>query len=500
MSASMEERLKRRKLDALKRGVHRATGSENAAVATHIVGIGKAGAGVLAETLRSLQPGAPKLIALAVDIGDQDLSELRTLAAEIPAAQAEVTILALDVPSRETLLETLAHYPEFLTLEYPRYRPNPHYQPWLPQAFDLPAAGGHFERATAKAIAGRAYYDAARTLSEALRTFAAKVDASGAHAMVAVVFGMGGGTGSGIAVDVARHLSNRCFGRRLLVAGIGIAPCDGDRPGHRGASLFPLLNELDTMGDEEKNRGVVMSCGELYRNPFTAGFVMAPQQQAWQATQDLGETQRRCDREIASLLTTNGCRHFWELLRLLNWVAAPSTQHSAARTPWGSRWIHMLGYADAGDGGIRVGTGLPEQLGLLPSYVPEFIELRVANLADAGLATIASNLEQAFTPDVAPSIVDGGPGGSVQFILPCIGKTDLHGFAKWRAAYDAEPADKKLLGHSLLLEHGVLLSAPSTRIAGMAGASLWGGDGWVAVPLEGLLGEKPARMETSHAA
>ncbi len=66
----MEERLKRRKLDALKRGVHRATGGEALPVATHVVGIGKAGAGAIVEMLRRLKPGAPKFTALAVDIGD----------------------------------------------------------------------------------------------------------------------------------------------------------------------------------------------------------------------------------------------------------------------------------------------------------------------------------------------------------------------------------------------------------------------------------------------
>ena len=484
MTLSMEDRLKRRKLDALKRGVHRASVGESTSVATHIVGIGRAGASVVTQALRTLQPGAPHLTVLVVDIGEHDLGELRTVAAEIDPKAASITILALEIPTRPALLSVLEDYPDYLMLEYPRYRPSPQYQPWLPADFPIPAPGGSYKRAVAKAVYGSAFYAADKTAATALRAFADDVDAVPGHAMVAVVFGLGGGTGSGIAVDLARHLSNRGFGRRVLMAGVGIGPCDGDAEEHRGAALYPTLNELDTMGDEEKNRGVVMSCGDMFRNPFTAGFVVVPQQQAWLATRDLAATQARSSREVASALTAQGGVQFWELLKLLNWVAAPSTQHSAARTPWGALWLHMLGFADLAD----VSPGLKTRLGIVPGYAPEFVEMRVPGPADAGLA---GAMEDALGPDVPPVVVDGAPEGSVQFIMPSLAKTHLAGFAGWRAAYDAEPAEEKLLDHSLLLEQGILLSAPSTRIVGMAGASLWGGDAWVLVPLDELMGDLP---------
>ncbi len=166
--------------------------------------------------------------------------------------------------------------------------------------------------------------------------------------MVAVIFGAGGGTGSGMVVDLARHLSNVVFGRQALTVGIGILPCDGDKPQHRGGALYATLNEFDCLSDETKNQGVVAACGELFRNPFTAGVILVPQQPAWVATGDLAKTQARVSQEIAALVTARGGANLWETLRLLNWVAAPSTQHSAARTPWGAHWIHMLGFADLG--------------------------------------------------------------------------------------------------------------------------------------------------------
>lgn len=487
MSMTVEERLKRRKFDALKRGVHRVTGAETLPIGTHIVGIGKAGAGVILATLRQLESGAPKLMALAVDIGDGDLAELRAFAATIPPSQAEVVTVSLEAPAAQALKDGIRRYPDFLTLEYPMHQHANLSSTWLPPKVDVVQPSGHFRRAIAKAIYGLAYYDGDRPMERTLRRFAAGVDDARAQSMVAIVFGMGGGTGSGIALDLARHLSNRLFGRRILVTGIGIAPCNGDLPEHQGAALFPLLNELDCLADEAKNQGVVASCGELFRNPFTAGFIVVPQQAAWEGSASLIETNRRSSQQVASLLTRRAGANAWELLRLLNWVAAPSTQHSAARTPWGARWLHMLGSTDAL---TPIGPALRAQLGLLTTYTPEFIEMRVAD-PEAASETAAA-LATALSPEVPPHIVGGGEPGTVQFILPCVGKTDLALFFHARDAYGDLPLVDRILDHALLLDQGVLLSERSTQLQDMAGASLEGGEAWIAVPYADLCGDVPA--------
>ncbi len=504
MSASMNDILKRRKLDALKRGVHKLTGDEAVPIATHVVGIGRAGARAIAETISALEPGAPKMLALAVDIGDQDLRDLRALASATPPDRAEVITVALDVPERDALLAALERYPEYLKLEYPRFYWNTAYEPWLARSVELPRTGDHIPRAVAKAVYGQAFYGGNRALQRVLRDFAASIEAANAQAVIAVVFGLGGGTGSGIGVDLARHLSAGMFGRRALVAGIGIAPCEGDLPLHAGGRLFPVLNELDCLADEGKNRGVVAACGDLFRNPFTAGFIMVPQQHVWASTKDLAATQRRGNEEIATLLAGRRGANFLETLRMLNWVAAPSTQHSAARTPWGRKWIHMLGYADESGRPIALTPDLPEQIGLLAGYHPEFIEVRLSDAAVAGASAVVSNLEAAFAPDVPPQTVAGAREGAVQFVLPSLSKTDLRQFLEARDAYDREDREQKLLDHSLLLEQGVLLSEPSTQLEGMAGASLAGTDRWIAVPLAELRGEDrvsvASRPGASHAA
>ena len=476
----MEEKLKRRKLEALKRGVHRVPAGEALPVSTHVVAIGPAGIAMAAELLRSLPDGGATFHALAIDIGNETLPALQALAASLPAGRAELTVVALDAPD-QPLAGVLQGYPDFLRLEYPFHAWGPGYEPWLSHA-DL--AAGRLTRAVAKAVYGAAYYAGARTLEHTLRAFAAKVEAvqGQAQAVVPIVFGLGDSTGTGIVVDLARHLSTKMFGRRVLVAGIGIAPCPGDPAEAQGSPLFAVMNELDCLNDEAKSAGVVASCGELYRNPFTAGFILVPTAHVWAATHDLAATHRRANQEVAALLTSKGGTGLLETLRLLNWIAAPSTQHSAARTPWGARWVHLLGYADiAGPVGAD-----PASMGLLPGYKPEFVEARVAGVAGAAAAATAINA--AFDPDLPTQLVEGGRTGSVQFMLPSLDKTGLGFFYEARDAYDRTPLKQRLLDHSMLLEQGVLISEPSTRLNGMAGASIGSGASWIAVPLDQLRG------------
>jgi hypothetical protein len=494
MAEPAESQLNKRKLDALKRGIHRISEAQTTPCAVHVVGLGKTGADVIKQILEDapesfLAHDGARFTALAVDIGDQDLASVRALAAKLPSDKAVVRTVALDVPSRDDLFATLRRYREFLKLEYPRYYWNPNYEPWIPSTVELPEAGAHFRRAVAKAIYGKGYYDGARVLDRELQSFANSVDSSQTQSIVCIVFGLGGGTGSSMVVDLARHLSNVKFGRRALILGIGVAPCTGDAPEHRGGSLFPVINELDCMGDGENNQGVITVWGDLYRNPFTGGFLVVPQQPVYDATSDLAATHARVDKEIASLITRNNGGDLWETLRLLNWVGAPPTQHSAARTQYGKKWAHVLGFVDL-DKGVAVTDDLRSQLGLRHTYRPEFIELRTASAGDKHAVAAASKLGELFSPLADPEIVESSAvrPGTAQFVLPCISKTDLRLFFESRDAYDTKEWDERLIDHSWLLDLGVMLCEPAIRFDGMAGECLWGCACWVVVPYEGIRG------------
>ena len=112
-------KLAKRKLDALKRGIHRFTQGKPLPFSVNLVGVGKAGAEVVAEVLRTLPSSGPKFSALVVDIGDRDLHAVRAAKAHVPTDRAEVEIISLAVPSQTELEATMRNYVTFLQLESP---------------------------------------------------------------------------------------------------------------------------------------------------------------------------------------------------------------------------------------------------------------------------------------------------------------------------------------------------------------------------------------------
>jgi len=90
---SAEAKLARRKLDALKRGIHRIGEEDTTPCSVSVVGIGKAGADVIAQILKDKAASDSSndntiFNALAVDIGDQDLAQIRDLESKLPKGTA----------------------------------------------------------------------------------------------------------------------------------------------------------------------------------------------------------------------------------------------------------------------------------------------------------------------------------------------------------------------------------------------------------------------------
>lgn len=490
-----EAKLQRRKLDALKRGVHRIKDPENLAYGIHVIGVGSVGTNVLTRFLDAapddlLKVDGSRLSALAVDIDVDNLDAIAASGEKFPSERTHIETLNLATVPHDELSAALEKYPEYLRLEYPLVLPNPSFSSWLTEEELAAAEGEGLSRAIAKAIYGHAYYSGDRPAATALKRFAASVESAGSESIVCIVFALGDDAGSAIALDLARHLSVGLFGRRILVTGIGIAPCAGDNAEHSGAQLFATLNELDALCDENKNRGITQSCGELYKNPFTAGFIMVPQEPFWQQTGDLGATQQRVADELSALLTLRKGANLWELLRLLNWVAAPPTQHSAARSPWGAKWIHLLSAVDRASEGE---PGLSKRIGVLPSYEPEFIEVRAHDSSDSSALAWVEHITNEFQPSAPINLASGGAEDSVQFLLPRLAKTDLSFFESARRAYDAASYEDRLAAHCLLREHGLVLCEPSDRFEGMAGAAIRASQQWTMVLWNELRGESEMR-------
>jgi hypothetical protein len=160
----------------------------------------------------------------------------------------------------------------------------------------------------------------------------------------------------------------------------------------------------------------------------------------------------------------------------------------------------MLSFADVETRKVSIDSNFPHRLGLLPTYKPEFIEARVGSAMVDKSQKIAKELNSVFGPVIEPELTGGGRAEAVQFVLPQVNKTDLQLFAAAQNAYDTQTYEQKLLGHSWLLERGLALCEPSTRIEGMAGGSLSGQGSWIAVPYAAVRGDSSSHATTAAAA
>jgi hypothetical protein len=469
-----------------KEGAHRAEDHEGP-FSIHLLGIGKAGAGIVAAALKAGTDTA--INALAIDIGDQDLGPVQATAGRGDSERVFVETLGMAVPDREALSGGLNRYREYLKMEYPRYYWNPNYEPWLPGDMKLPAEGEHVPRAIAKAIYNCDYYQGG-AVADALQGFADRVLASEQTPIVVVAFGLGGGTGGGIVVDLARHLSSIKLGRRPWVVGVGVLPCSGDpQDTDGGGALFPMLSELDCMIDTEKNKGVMAVWGDLYKNAFTGGFFVAPQQDIFERTKDLDDTHAEVDAGIANFLVRDHGVHVYETLKAINWLGIPaSSWHPAIRGEPSDRWINVLAPR-----AIKDLDGLG-RAGLTKGVETEYAEARVfsAKPPSAELkASLVKQLGEVAHTTVKPGVLHFENDGAddVNVVIPRVTKLDLEAFIPSRDAYDKLEWEDKLFIHSWLLDLGVMLCEPSIRFEGMGGECIWGCACWVVVPHAAIRGE-----------
>ena len=516
---------------------HSATG-EQSPHCLHVVGIGRTGAGYVDGLLRTgeiedlLEDPKARFAALVVDIGDDDLYQVRDYADAfvdrlkergIPPERFHFQAIGLDVPDRKDLFATLRRMREHLKLEYPRYYWNPNYEPWLPSNIELPKAGEHMPRAVAKAIYAQAYYDGDRPLEKALTAFANFIEEAELPSLTMCCFSLAGGTGSGIAPDLARHLSSVKLGRRIPVIGVGQLPSSGD--GDVGPSLFPTLNEIDCMLDDDKNAGVCAVWGDLYRSPFTGGFFAVNLEHSWQrltSYTDAGvpAVRDRIRQEVTNKFAQDSFMRFaardhgrvlFRALRPAGFTGAPHETISGKSRNW-----TLFNLAKFTHPGVQVLPGEPiskwhkvmnqwvdhlsNYSGVNKDFRTDYAEVHVHAPREIGFDHIDAALKKKITNDFLL------PGEDSTFqienqeffdhltsyadiILPGMAKTDLDVFWKSRDAYDKLDWEEKLLEHSWLLDLGVLMSEPAIRFDGMAGECLWGCACWVVVPYDQMRGD-----------
>jgi Tubulin like len=519
---------------------HSATGAQ-APHCIHAIGIGKTGAYMVEALLRTgeiedmLDDPRARFTGLSIDIGEQDQHELKEYAdgfnqrltsRGIPTDRAQVRTVSLDVPEKKDLMTSLNRWREFLKMEYPRYYWNPNYEPWLPGDTEMPTAGESIPRAISKAIYGHYYYGDDRPLEKELDDFVASINATKLPSIVLIFFSMAGGTGSGMVVDLARHLSNVKLGRRLPVVGVAAMPFSGDEE-HAGgkAELFPAMNEIDCMLDDAKNQGVMAVWGDLYKNPFTGGFFALPQEHSWQRLGSYTKAGKPAVRDHLRKMVTRKFvndsftrfvvqdygRLLFKMLRPAGFTGAPHERNISGDRTW-----TVFDVAKYTHPGVEVLPGEPrskwrEVVGKWIGYIPQFSGLKEGFKTDYIEAhTVAprelwnGTLQKKLESVLGEYVLDGEDGtvnttlgeffdeltAYSNIVIPGVAKNDFTAFYAARDAYDAiDSWEEKLMMHSWLLDLGVILSEQSIRFDGMAGECIWGCACWVVVPHDAIRGD-----------
>ena len=442
----------------------------------------------------------------------------------IPSDRFLFQAVPLPVPSKEDFFEGMNRTREFLKIEYPRYYWNPNFESYVPKKYVMPEAGGHFPRAVSKAIYANAYYAGERPMDKALRAFVNHVEKAALPSLVTVCFSLAGGTGSGMVMDMARHLSNVKFGRRIPVIGVGQLPNSGDPEMYQNsASLYTTLNELDCMLDDAKNAGVTAVWGDLYRSPFTGGFFVVNPEHSWQRLTAYTTTGEAHIRQHAKEMVTNrfvadsfmrfavvdNGRDLFRALRPSGLTGAPHETVSSKARSWTLFDIAKLTHP-----GVQVLPGeapskwddvisqwigfTPQYSGLKDGFKTDYAEVTVYGSRNMGHTNMSKSFEEMIKKNYLLDDESSLQISTHEFfdtltayanvILPGVAKTDLLAFWASQANYDKLSWEERLIEHAWLIDLGPMLSEPAIRFEGMAGECFWGCACWVVVSYDELRG------------
>jgi hypothetical protein len=224
-----------------------------------------------------LQNDLTRLSLLAIDIADPEIRSLLEtnekiakdmVKAGIPKERMRLEAKSVKFPTAEAMFDFINQkYNEYLIGEGAKLD---HFIPWLQSTMAIPpmAGGAGRRRALAKAIYALNYYQLG-IIKNALNVFKEQAMSSIITPTVVLVYGLGGGTGSGIFFDFAKHL-RKMLGSGVPIIAFVITPCGGDDPPAKGCSAFTAMNELSLLLNKDYNEYVTKEYGDLYRNPLNA--------------------------------------------------------------------------------------------------------------------------------------------------------------------------------------------------------------------------------------
>ena len=255
--------------------------SRNDPHSIHVIGIGRTGAVYVEALLRtgeiedSLTRNRTTFAALLVDIGDDDVQVANDYARSFKARLAARKVAGEKFHHESVALAVAdaAAFAKNLDAVRPLYTAagGEELLRELPKSFHMPKPGEHTPRAIAKAVAAFGCYLADKPLAGALQRFADQVKRASHKSTVLVAFSLAGGTGSGMAFDIARELGKFGLGDSVQIVGVGQLSHSGDGDYENSVAQTMTIDDLDRAAS-----------GAASKNPFSGGCFIVSTEHSWQ--------------------------------------------------------------------------------------------------------------------------------------------------------------------------------------------------------------------------
>ena len=281
-----------------------------------MIGLGSAGTNIVEaflsnkKTKELMENDLTRLSLLAIDIADPEIRSLQEtheqiqksmIKAGIPSERMRLIAQSVKFPTAEAMFDFINQkYNEYLVGEGAKLE---NFIPWLQSTMAIPpmAGGAGRRRALAKAIYALNYYQLG-IIKNCINSFKEQALSSIITPTVVLVYGLGGGTGSGIFFDFARHL-RKVLGSGVPIIAFVITPCGGDDPPAKGCSAFVSMNELSLLLNKDYNEFVIKSYGDYYRNPLNA-LIYLPLLPAFSKVGNIVNARKEMDDMVVDMLYT----------------------------------------------------------------------------------------------------------------------------------------------------------------------------------------------------
>ena len=436
----------------------------------HAIGIGRTGAAYIEALVRTGEvedllaiPGTT-FAALLIDIGDDDIQvpndyarslNARLKSRNIPADRFHYESIALSVPDAGRFSQDLdAVRAVYAKASLP--------DPWgaLPSTFTMPAPGHHVPRGIAKAICAMNYHLADRQLAGAMQRFAAHIRNAGHPATVFVAYALAGGTGSGMAFDIARFLANEQLPEATRIVGVGQLSHSGDGEYFNNPTQFLAIEEIDRSGQAG-------AAGGGPGNPFNGGFFLVASEQSWQrlsayTTTGLKEVRQRFKQMVTNRFVADS---------FMRWAMSDGSTYLMQALQHANGKCTLFDVAKLSHPGVQVLPGeagskwdavLQQWIGFVPKYSglndhfkTNYAQVHVhaardmqAEDIDAGLKAVLTShylagsgaVYRSYRSEFFDELTAYG-----NVILPGAGKDDLASYPLSRASFEQQDAIQKAL-------------------------------------------------------